>query len=224
MKHGHSANGRTSPTYNSWFGMFQRCENKNNAAYHRYGARGIEVCARWHGDDGFSNFLSDMGERPAGMTLDRKDTDGSYEPSNCRWASPKTQAANKTNNIHVTIDGETLILSEWCERLGLNYKSVHTRISAGWDVADALLSPPVFNPRVFLEISVEHGGKSMTVGEWIAANGIKRSTAYTRINSLGWTIERAVTTPVGHNGSSVPKNTKRSARHGIVIREVLMKD
>jgi len=79
--------------------MKQRCRNKNAPDYHRYGGRGIAICDRWL--NSFENFLADMGERPSGMTLDRyPEKDGNYEPGNCRWATPKQQAANRhTENI-----------------------------------------------------------------------------------------------------------------------------
>ena len=78
-------------THNSWRDMLARVRQPGNPSYSRYGARGITVCDRWLA---FENFYADMGERPAGRTLDRIDPDGHYEPGNCRWATPKEQRAN----------------------------------------------------------------------------------------------------------------------------------
>jgi hypothetical protein len=76
--------------------MVQRCYDTNATGYSRYGGRGITVCERWLGRDGFVNFLADMGERPEGLTLDRINNDGDYVPSNCRWATRSEQQRNKS--------------------------------------------------------------------------------------------------------------------------------
>jgi hypothetical protein len=78
--------------------MRQRCNNKNHIAFGRYGGRGIKVCEHWEGYEGFERFLEDMGERPEGKTLDRRDNDGNYEPGNCRWATPLEQQHNRSKS------------------------------------------------------------------------------------------------------------------------------
>ena len=92
VRHGHSPDGKKSTEYVTWDSMIQRCTNKNNHAWKDYGGRGIFVCERWMI---FDNFFSDMGFRPPGLQLDRRNNDGGYEPSNCRWVDRKTQQSNR---------------------------------------------------------------------------------------------------------------------------------
>lgn len=96
-KHGHAAGSsrRPSPTYNSWRGMRDRCTNPKSINWQYYGGRGIGICERWQGREGFLHFLEDMGERPEGLTLDRIDPDGNYEAGNCRWATAQEQTDNR---------------------------------------------------------------------------------------------------------------------------------
>jgi hypothetical protein len=93
-KHGHTIGGM-SRTYRIWCAMLARCNNPQNQGYHYYGARNISVCERWKA---FVNFLADMGEAPPGMSLDRIDNSGNYEPGNVRWATPLQQTHNRRNS------------------------------------------------------------------------------------------------------------------------------
>lgn len=93
VKHGHAKPGRETPTYRSWRAMKTRCLNENHKVYERYGACGVKICERWLT---FEHFLSDMGERSDGMTLDRyPNQQGNYEPGNCRWATRSQQNRNR---------------------------------------------------------------------------------------------------------------------------------
>lgn len=138
--HGHSGDWGESPTHVSWAGMMGRCYSKSHSKYSSYGAKGITVCDRWHD---FRNFLQDMGERPAGHTIDRIELKGNYEPSNCRWATAIQQANNKTTNRRLTIYGETLTIAEWSRRTGISARRIWERIfSNGWDPSEAVSIPP----------------------------------------------------------------------------------
>jgi hypothetical protein len=93
--HGHCSDEKRSGTYNSWRAAVARCHYPRHPYFPIYGGRGIAVCDRWRGVGGFGRFLADVGERPPGMTLDRIDPDGDYEPGNVRWATPVTQRWNR---------------------------------------------------------------------------------------------------------------------------------
>lgn len=125
--------------YWTWVGMIQRCYNPNCARYQDYGGRGIAVCDRWR--ENFANFLSDMGERPKGCTLDRIDNSIGYEPSNCRWATREEQANNTRGNRMLTFNGKTQTIAQWSRELGLPKNPLCIRIRNGWSVERALSEP-----------------------------------------------------------------------------------
>ena len=126
------------PTYRSWYAMIQRSTNPNNARYPSYGGRGIGVCERWLK---FENFLADMGERPEGMTIERVDNDGHYEPRNCQWATRFEQDSNKSTNVKITFEGETLTLSEWSRRTGIHKMTLRNRLRRAGDEPPHLFRP-----------------------------------------------------------------------------------
>lgn len=132
-----ATHGKTSsPTFVSWDSMKQRVLNQNHKSYANYGGRGIKVCERWL--ESFENFFADMGERPDGMTLDRIDVDGNYEPTNCRWATPKTQSNNRSNNHSVEYKGVKKTITEWAAEIGISKEALRYRLNNGWTVEEAL--------------------------------------------------------------------------------------
>lgn len=139
VRHGHSR--RVIPrsrTYKTWCGMKTRCFNPNRDDYRLYGGRGITVCERWLT---FENFLADMGERPEGMTLERKDPNENYEPDNCKWASPVDQSNNTRSNVLITYRGRTLNLTQWAKETGIDKTLLRKRFDK-WGAADITFSAP----------------------------------------------------------------------------------
>ena len=135
IMHGHTVGGIQSRTYVAWRNMRRRCTESRCLRFHRYGGRGIKVCERWLV---FENFLADMGEVPLGMSLDRKDNDKDYEPSNCRWATPKQQARKTSRTLWITHAGETRSLAEWAEITGIPRTTITHRLRHGLLAEQAL--------------------------------------------------------------------------------------
>lgn len=121
--------------FKTWSGMRQRCTNPNVHNFARYGGKGIKVCARWHT---FENFYADMGEQPAGQTIERINGDGDYEPSNCKWATPTEQATNRHTTRFVMFDDERVPMSHASRALGLGDTAVSKRLKRGWTIERAL--------------------------------------------------------------------------------------
>lgn len=128
--HGHASKGRT-PEYQSYRSMIERCSNEAAINYENYGGRGIAVCKRWLGENGFANFLADLGPRPAGTSLERKRVNGNYTPTNTRWATCKEQANNRRDNVRVTYHGVTRSLMGWSDATGISYFTLQSRYRNG---------------------------------------------------------------------------------------------
>jgi hypothetical protein len=142
---GNTTHGRSGdPTYRSWDAMKHRCSNKKANRYDLYGGKGITVCKRWFK---FENFLKDMGERPSGKTLDRKDGTKGYYKDNCRWATSKEQARNTKRNRIITYDGESKSLAEWSEVVGISQDTLKARLNMGWSHIKTIETPLGNNKR-----------------------------------------------------------------------------
>lgn len=138
VTHGATINQKWTAEYRVWAGVRARCLYPDSHAYPRYGGRGITICPTW---DDFQVFLTDMGRRPAGMTLDRKDNNAGYSKDNCRWATSKEQNRNRRDNRMLEFRGETKCLAEWAEVFGIPTGKVWARLNRNWSVERALLTP-----------------------------------------------------------------------------------
>ncbi len=117
-KHGQSTSKGQSLVYTTWRNMLNRCYSPNNSEYSNYGERGIKVCRKWWK---FKNFYKDMGDKPKGLTLERKDNDGNYKPSNCKWATQQEQAQNRrAKGCHWNKKAQ-----KWQAYIEVNRKKIH---------------------------------------------------------------------------------------------------
>lgn len=127
-----------SSLYYIWDGMIGRCERPKNKDYSRYGAKGIHVCERWLGRDGYGNFCADMGPRPKGYSIDRIDGSKGYSPENCRWATPKQQVLNQKNTIWVKYKGEEMCLYDLSKKLKVSNATLWWRFRNGKPIYDGV--------------------------------------------------------------------------------------
>jgi hypothetical protein len=146
MKHGYGVNSGKNPTYRSWESMKYRCDNPGYSLWSDYGGRGITYCDRLAD---FRNFLSDMGPRPEGKTLDRINSNGNYEPENCRWADAVTQRHNRRDVRLYEYRGDLYMLERLARDNGLSIHFLYQRIHRdGMTVEDAVNKPSrIKNPK-----------------------------------------------------------------------------
>jgi hypothetical protein len=132
------------PAYRNWLHAKTRCEDRACEFFKDYGGRGIRVCERWAS---FDAFWEDMGPTwLEGLTLDREDVNGNYEPSNCRWATSKQQANNRRDNVIIDTPKGRMNLTQASETFGISQKTIFSRYHAGWPI-EHLLTPPRYNAR-----------------------------------------------------------------------------
>ena len=123
--------------YNIWQGMKQRCYYPKHKNFHVYGGRGITVCDEWRNDFvAFYEWAIANGYRDD-LSIDRIDNDGNYEPNNCRWETSVGQARNRSQNVYITLNGETRLIMDWCKILDIPYHVVHYRLQKGMTPEDA---------------------------------------------------------------------------------------
>jgi hypothetical protein len=135
-KHGFSKDSKTHPLYQAWLSLRGRCNNPNNKASLYYSKKGIKVCERWNV---FNNFLEDMLPTwSQGLSIDRINNNGDYEPLNCRWATAKQQNRNRSINKIIEYKGERKILSEWAELTGIGRTTISARLKSGLSIEEAL--------------------------------------------------------------------------------------
>lgn len=146
-RHGAARRQTTTAEYRSWSNAKNRCYNPNNRSYARYGERGIRMCEKWIND--FEAFLADMGPRPsANHSIDRIDVNGSYEPTNCRWADRRTQSRNRTSNRMVVFKGIEMPAAEVPRSVRVPYQTFLHRLDRGWSAEQAATIAPSLGNRI----------------------------------------------------------------------------
>ena len=133
------------PWHGSYKSMMDRCYRKTAENFDMYGGRGIKVCDEWHKFESFYDWAMSTGYDPkaeyGACTIERKNVNGDYEPSNCVWATSKQQANNTTTNHVLEWNGEKLTMSQWADKTGIDACVISDRIGRGWDVEKTLTTP-----------------------------------------------------------------------------------
>lgn len=179
--------------WNIYHGMKKRCLNPNCKRYKDYGGRGITVCDDWlSGFDAFADWAKANGYEE-GLTIERKNVNSDYSPENCEWVTLKKQARNKRDTLRIEYRGEEKPLIEWCEILGLEYDTIHDRITErNWSVEKAFET---------------HSKKENSFYSMCKKHGVNPITVYDRIHKLGWSLDDALNTPsLGRGANSTSYN------------------
>ena len=200
--------------YYVWKNIKNRCCRTCHATYKWYGGRGITICDEWKNDPvAFIAWCKSHGYKD-GLQIDRIDNDKGYSPDNCRFVTCKENLRNTSANVHITYNGETHTLVEWCEKLDIPYSRTFDRLRKGLSV-EKILFAPVCQRQMrkryrgedgrITGIKLDHKGLSMTIPEWAKYKGMCANTLYARIQD-GWSIARALEEKVAfrkkrsHNG------------------------
>lgn len=202
-------------THVIWKAMRQRCQNPRHRAWQWYGARGIKVCDRWQN---FELFLADMGEAPPGMSIERRNNNGHYDPANCVWTTRTEQMRNQRSNRIISYRNRHLALAAWAEETGLTRETIANRLEHGWSVGQALgfARPPAgtgHRPerqnRHFPKREVTYDGRTLSATAWAKVTGISSDTIRGRLDA-GWTAGQAL-------GFEAPPETQRGAGPSVFV-------
>jgi hypothetical protein len=202
-------------THVIWKAMRQRCQNPRHRAWQWYGARGIKVCDRWQN---FELFLADMGEAPPGMSIERRNNNGHYDPTNCHWTTRGEQSRNRRSNRIITYRNRGQTLMAWAEETGLKRETIALRLERGWTTGQALgfATPPTGKGRAPERANVAHPpnlltykGKTLSISDWAREVGLPRDTIRYRVDR-GWTAGQAL-------GFEAAPDTQRGAGPSIFV-------
>lgn len=189
----HNSPKRRPAEYLSWCHIKTRCLNPKCPSYPDYGGRGITVCERWK--NSFQDFFEDMGPRPsASHSIERNNNNGNYEPSNCRWASPKDQANNRRNSRIIEFQGKSQTAQQWSDELKIPHHIIHRKHALGWpinQICEYAAMRSAHNAAHPKNRKYEFNGKSMTLQQWSISLGLSKNAVRHRI-ALGWTITDAL--------------------------------
>lgn len=178
-----------SAEYATWCRMHTRCSNEKIRDYPNYGGRGIRVCERWSGVDGFIRFLEDMGRRPSALhSIDRIDNDGNYEPGNCRWAKQVMQVMNRRTSSLYTHAGETKTIGAWAKHFGLPQTTLRYRLLIKKMSFLEAVGKPVERRNL---AKIEYGGRMVSLSELAKITGVPYDVLHGRLNN-GMPLEEAI--------------------------------
>lgn len=177
--------------YDMWSNMKQRCSYKKRRDYRYYGGKGVKVCDEWHEYKNFEKWALENGYKE-GLSIDRIDFDGNYEPLNCRFVEPEEQQRNKSNNVNLTHNGKTQILSEWAREYNIHCRTLKSRLELGYTIEQALNKEKGRELNSPLHL---YKGEEKTLTQWADLYNMSTSCLFERLKR-GWSIEKALETPV----------------------------
>lgn len=181
--------------YSTWSHMIRRCYDIRLAQFKDWGGRGITVCDEWRGENGYEQFLKDMGKRPTPKhSIERRDNFGSYSPDNCYWATRIEQGRNKRNNVYFAHQRRSLTIADWSRELNIEVHTLRRRlVDLKWTVEECVTMKPgaVYKRKGQdrAERYIEFNGENLTISQWSQRLGITAKTIYQRLRA-GWPPEK----------------------------------